>query len=77
MRNKYVFGVEDVSQENVGRLLKQGKKIDIRIFGILRFAENIHSEDLKSVVNTCRVYGVISAPDQLKKILIEKKPFST
>lgn len=77
MRSSYIFGVEGLSQDTIKRLLKEGKKIDIRVFGFLRVAKNVNPEDLDAVVNTCRVYGVISAPPHLKNILREKKPFST
>jgi hypothetical protein len=77
MRKSYIFGIEDLSQDRIKRLLKEGKKIDIRVFGFLRVAKNVNLEDLDTVVNTCRVYGMISAPPHLKDILREKKPFST
>ncbi|MFX0051024.1 MAG: hypothetical protein ACFFAJ_06880 [Candidatus Hodarchaeota archaeon] len=76
MRRSYIFGAEDLSHNKIKQLLKKGKKIDIRVFGFLRVAKDVNIEDLDTVVNTCRVYGVISAPPHLKKILRAKKPFS-
>ncbi|MHA2226774.1 MAG: hypothetical protein ACXAC8_16295 [Candidatus Hodarchaeales archaeon] len=73
-RKSFAMGVIYFSKKDVDKLLQKGETVDIRVVGYLRVAKNVNPEDLNMVVNSCRVYGTISAPKKLKEILKKKRP---
>ncbi|MFX1283919.1 MAG: hypothetical protein ACFFB5_09700 [Promethearchaeota archaeon] len=73
-RRKFRAMVLYLNKDDIDECLEKGQKIDIRVLGYLRLARDIDPEDLDAVVNSCRVYGSISAPKKLKEILLDKRP---
>ncbi|MHA2250130.1 MAG: hypothetical protein ACXAD7_07200 [Candidatus Kariarchaeaceae archaeon] len=73
-RTKFRGVIMYLGKGDVDGYLEKGEKIDIRVLGYLRLARNIRPEDLEAIVNSCKVYGSISAPKELKQILLRKRP---
>lgn len=73
-RKTFAIGVHHISKKLVDTLMKKNETMEIKIIGILHVDQNINTDQLESVVKSCRVYGSITAPPPLKKILLNKKP---
>lgn len=73
-RKYFAMGIIHLSEKDVKLALKKGEKLKIRVIGYLRVAANISPDELEEVVHSCRVYGTISAPIPLKRVLLSKKP---
>ncbi len=73
-RKYFAVGILHLSKKNVESAIKKGEKLKIRVIGYLNVASDIPLDALDSAVHSCRVYGTISAPVPLKRILLKKKP---
>jgi metal-responsive CopG/Arc/MetJ family transcriptional regulator len=73
-RKTFVIGVHHISKKMVDKLMEKNETMEIKIIGILHVDSSIKTDNLESVIKSCRVYGSIYAPLPLKKMLLNKKP---
>ncbi|MCL2574978.1 MAG: hypothetical protein FWE33_00965 [Defluviitaleaceae bacterium] len=62
-------GIINLSKGDIIRLQSTGKKLRIRIIGILAIGTSVTADDVRNVVGCCKVHGKIVADVEIKKIL--------
>ncbi|MCL2203354.1 MAG: ribbon-helix-helix protein, CopG family [Defluviitaleaceae bacterium] len=65
------IGISFLDQNEIAHMLAKGKKMHIRVIGLLNIAKSITPEQIKETILSCKVYGKLSASDEVKAILLE------
>jgi len=69
-----ILGVQHFAVEDLDRLRKEGKKIDIRALGLVTFGTDVSVELALATINSVSVLGALHAPPALKKALLKLQP---
>ncbi|MCK1999611.1 CopG family transcriptional regulator [Psychrobacillus psychrodurans] len=65
----YVIGVCLYNRESLETVLEQNKILDIKVVGMLIFADDIDEELVIKTVKSLKVFGVLKASPEIKKVL--------
>jgi metal-responsive CopG/Arc/MetJ family transcriptional regulator len=65
----YVIGVCLYNRESLETVLEQNKILDIKVVGMLIFADDIEEELVIKTVKSLKVFGVLKASPEIKKVL--------
>ena len=68
----FVLGVETVTRSTLEELRKEGKRISLRVIGMLKLAEDIDPELARETIKTIRVRGSFHASPELRKALADR-----
>ena len=66
-----MIGVLSLGKTEITRAIASGKKMCIRIIGLLSIANGVTPEEIKQVVQSCKVYGKLVASKEVKEALKE------
>jgi len=69
--NQWGLGIWSLDQEYVGEILHAGKKLSIRIIGVLIIDKDVSAEQLRQVLKSVKVSGKIKAEPEAKAIIEE------
>jgi len=64
----YVIGVCHYNRESLETVLEQNKILDIKVVGMLVFADDIDVELVIKTINSLKVFGVLKASPEIKKV---------
>ena len=67
----FSLGIIGFSKNEILKYIKSGKKLKIRVIGLLKFSNGITKEEIKQVVLSCKVYGKLVAGNEVKEALRE------
>ncbi|MEO4053917.1 CopG family transcriptional regulator [Solibacillus sp. CAU 1738] len=65
----YVLGVSHYTRESLEKVLAQNKILDIKVVGMLVFADDIDEELAIKTIKSLKVFGVFKATPEIKKVL--------
>ncbi|QFF99244.1 CopG family transcriptional regulator [Psychrobacillus glaciei] len=65
----YLIGVIFYSRERLEKVLEQNKILDIKVVGMVVIADNIGEELAIKTIKSLKVFGVLKATPEIKKIL--------
>jgi len=63
------IGIAGLTKGEVTRLIARGKRFHIRMIGLYTIAKGITPEEIRQLVLSCKVYGKLSASDEVKEAL--------
>ncbi|MCL2215930.1 MAG: hypothetical protein FWB91_02795 [Defluviitaleaceae bacterium] len=53
----------------VTRLIAKRKKFHVRVIGLYNIAKGITPEEIRQIILSCKVYGKLTASDEVKEVL--------
>ncbi|MGE6489125.1 CopG family transcriptional regulator [Paenisporosarcina sp. NPDC076898] len=65
----YLIGVSLYSRERLEKTLEQNKILDIKVVGMVVIADDIDEELASKAIKSLKVFGVLKAPPEIKKVL--------
>ena len=65
------LGVAELTRGQISLCISQGKKMHIRVVGMLKVSDGINPGDIRTVVESCKIHGKIIATDEVKVVLLE------
>jgi Arc/MetJ-type ribon-helix-helix transcriptional regulator len=65
-------GVQILSKDDFERAIVQGRKLSIKVVGMLVLKKDVKPEHVESAVETVKIYGILRASPQVKKALLKK-----
>lgn len=65
----YVIGVSHYNRESLEKVLDHNKILDIKVVGMLTFADDIDEELANKTIKSLKVFGVLKASPEIKKFL--------
>jgi Arc/MetJ-type ribon-helix-helix transcriptional regulator len=68
----FVLGVETVTRSTLEELRKQGKKMSLRVIGMLKLDDNIDPELARETIEAIRVRGSFHAPPAVRAALADR-----
>ena len=68
----FTLGSEVVDRSMLERLKREGKRISLRVIGMLRLADNIEPELARETIDAIRVHGSFQAPPALREALADR-----
>ena len=71
-RHSYVIGVLVYDQADFNKLKAQGKKLEMKVIGILHLANNITPELAREVIASIQVRGIFQASDEVNAALADR-----
>jgi Arc/MetJ-type ribon-helix-helix transcriptional regulator len=66
---RWAVGISGLTKGEVNHLIGKGKKIHIRTIGLFNIAKGITPEEIRQIVLSCKVYGKLTASDEVKEAL--------
>ena len=67
----YVIGINRISKREITDAIAIGKKIRIRMIGLLSISDSVTAEEVKQAIKACKVFGKIVASKEVKEALKE------
>jgi len=67
----FIFGIGALSKDEIKNYIQKNKKIHIRVIGMFSISKNVTPEEIKQVVQSCRVHGVLIASEEVSAALKE------
>lgn len=68
----FVLGVETVTRSTLEELRKQGKKMSLRVIGMLKLDDDIDPELARETIEAIRVRGSFHAPPAVRAALADR-----
>lgn len=68
----FVLGVESVTRSRLEELKSEGRKLSLRVIGMLRLADDIEPELARETIEVIRVHGSFHAPPALREALADR-----
>jgi Arc/MetJ-type ribon-helix-helix transcriptional regulator len=68
----FVLGTEAVTRSTLEELRREGKKMSLRVIGMLKLADDIDPELARATIETIRVRGSFHAPQALREALADR-----
>lgn len=65
------LGLSGIGQEHVEEAFRAGRKISIRVIGILKIDEDVNPEQFRQVLKHVKIFGKVKAEPEIKKIIEE------
>lgn len=65
-------GVQILSKDAFEKAIMQGRKLSIKVVGMLVLKKDVKPEHVQNAVETVKIYGILRASPQVKKALLEK-----
>ena len=65
------LGTSSITQQDIEVLVRTGKKIDIRMIGVLIIKKDVSPEQFRQVLKRVKVYGKVNAEPEIKAIIEE------
>ena len=65
----YLIGVSLYSRERLEKVMEQNKILDIKVVGMVVIADNIDEELAIKTIKSLKVFGVLKATPEIKKVL--------
>lgn len=65
-------GVQILSKDAFEKTIMQGRKLSIKVVGMLILKEDVKPEHIQNAVETVKIYGILRASPQVKKALLKK-----
>ena len=65
----WTLGGASITRDYIEDVLKAGKKLDIRVIGVLIIKKDVDPEQFRKVVKRCKVFGKITAEPEIKTII--------
>ena len=72
-KSSYVItlGINNLSKDYITDNINNGRKVFIRVVGLLHISDKVTAEEIKKSVISCKVYGKLVASDEVKAALKE------
>lgn len=70
IRKNYSVGIIGYSREYLMQYVKENKKVDIKVLGMLVLKNDISAELLLKAINSIKVYGILRCSDEMRSVLI-------
>ena len=67
----WALGISGLTKGEIDDLIAKGKKIHIRVIGLFTISEKTTVEEIRQVVDSCKVYGKLVAKPEIKAALKE------
>ena len=67
----FTLGITGISKNEILKYIDSGRKLNIRVIGLLRFSSGITKDEIKQTVLSCKVYGKLVASNEVKEALQE------
>jgi len=71
-RNDYAIGVLIYSRQDLEKFKAQGKKLKVRMIGLLSLATDIPPDLGREVIESLKVLGILIASEELKAALADR-----
>jgi len=68
----FVLGVETVTRSTLEELKEKGKKVSLRVIGMLKLADDIDPELARETIKVIRVRGSFHAPPAVREALADR-----
>ena len=65
------LGISGLTKSGIEELLAKGKKAHIRAIGVFTISDKATVEEIRQVVDSCKVYGKLVAKPEIKAALLE------
>ena len=74
----FTIGITGFSKQEIVSFIESGKKLNIRVIGLLKIPGSITADEILRVVKSCKVHGKIVASKEVKAALrqIEEESYS-
>ena len=68
----FILGVETVTRSTLEELRKEGKKVSLRVIGLLKLADDIDPELARETIKTIRVRGSLRSSAAVREALADR-----
>jgi Arc/MetJ-type ribon-helix-helix transcriptional regulator len=68
----YAMGVSIIGKETFENAIAEGKRLKIRIVGLLNIRDDVSPEHIEKAVESIKVYGLLRASPKVRKALLRK-----
>ena len=68
----YAMGVSIIGKKTLENVIAEGKRLKIRIVGLLKVQEDVSPEHIEKAVESIKVYGILRASPRVRKALLRK-----
>ena len=65
------LGAASINQAYIEEVLQAGKRLDMRVIGLLVINKDVKPEQFRQVLKHCKVFGKINAEPEIKAIIDE------
>ena len=65
-------GVQVLGKDVFEKAIRQGRKLSIKVVGLLILKKDVKREHIENAVETVRIYGILRASQQVKNALLKK-----
>ncbi|MCL2203682.1 MAG: hypothetical protein FWB88_07060 [Defluviitaleaceae bacterium] len=65
----WAIGISGLTKGEATHLIAKGKKIHVRVIGLYNIAKGITPEEIRQIILSCKVYGKLTASDEVKEAL--------
>jgi len=63
------LGMAWIEKDHVEELFLTGKKLDIRVIGVVKIAKDVNPDQFERVLKRCKVFGKVNAEPEIKAII--------
>ncbi len=68
----YAMGVIGIGKKELERMKAEGKKYEIKLVGMLVITNDVTPELAAETLDCVKVYGIIRAPEEVKKVILKQ-----
>ncbi|MCX7922556.1 MAG: CopG family transcriptional regulator [Clostridia bacterium] len=68
-----VFGMARFNRKELEKMYEIGKKLNLKLIGMLVVDNDVPVELFKKTMESVKVYGIINAPAEIRKLVIQKQ----
>jgi len=65
----WAIGIAGLTKGEVTRLIAKGKKFHVRVIGLYHIASSVTPDEIRQLILSCKVYGKLTASDEVKAVL--------